>query len=113
MRTVKILGKELNVTFNMAVEIAYEEISGEAFDLKKLYTTRNTVCLYAAAIVANNPDAGVTFDDIIYKMTAAEIASLKDAVVQEMTEWMGIPDVMLSGKDKEDDDNDEESEKKN
>lgn len=89
----------------MAVEIAYEEISGQPFDVNELQKTKNTVLLYLAAIVANNPDCGITFDDIAFKATLPEIAELRAAVVDSMGEWMQIPDVMKEEKkDEEGDD---------
>ena len=94
MKKVSILGKELNIAFNLATQIAYEVISGEPFSLESLKCMRNTVCLYAAAIVANNPGTDISFDDLTYKMTAPETAMLRTAVLETLTEWMHIPEVM-------------------
>lgn len=106
MKKVSILGKELNIAFNLATQIAYEEISGEQFSVKSLNCMRNTVCLYAAAIVANNPGTDISFDDLAYKMTAPETAMLRAAVLETLTEWMHIPDVMVEEDSREESEED-------
>ena len=52
---VKILGEEIAIKFNMAVEIGYEEILGEAFDVSQLDKQKNSLALYMSAILASNP----------------------------------------------------------
>ena len=51
MQKIKLLGKEVNIAFNLATEIAYEQITGEAFGIEKLSFTKNAVALYMAAII--------------------------------------------------------------
>ena len=43
MRKVKVLGHELDIMFNMAVQIGFEEISGKPFDIKTLDTQTATM----------------------------------------------------------------------
>ena len=101
--TITILGEEIKIGFNMAVEIAYEEIAGIAFDLKELNSQKNSMALYMAAIITFNPDTKLTFDDIIMKATAAEISALGKAVVDAMEKWMKVPDVIPEDEHKADD----------
>ena len=100
---ITFLGEEVKIAFNMAVEIAYEEISGQMFDLDSLSKTKNTAILYAAAILANNPQSEVSVDDILFRATLPEIAELRTAVLDCMADWMKIPQVMKEEKKAEED----------
>ena len=100
-KQITLLGNQYKIAFNMATEIAYEEISGQGFDMEALAKTKNTAILYLAAILANNPDSDLTLDDILFRATLPEIAELRTAVLDSMTEWMRIPEVMKDGKAKE------------
>lgn len=108
MQKIKLLGKEVNIAFNLATEIAYEQITKEAFGIEKLNFTKNAVALYMAAIIANNPDMDITTEDIIVKASGAEVKALSDAIYAEMKAWMNIPDVMDEQEEKK-----EEGEEKN
>ena len=108
MQKIKLLGKEVNIAFNLATEIAYEQITGEAFGIEKLSFTKNAVALYMAAIIANNPDIDITTEDIISKASGAEVKALSNAIYAEMKAWMNIPDVMT---EKEEEKKDEDEEK--
>ena len=108
MQKIKLLGKEVNIAFNLATEIAYEQITGEAFAIDKLSFTKNAVALYMAAISANNPDSDITTEDISSKASGAEVKALSDAIYAEMKAWMNIPDVMT---EKEEEKKDEDEEK--
>lgn len=90
---VKILGEEIDITFNMAVEIAYEEITGEPFNIEALSKMKNTVALDMAAIIVANPDTAITIEDIMTKANGKEIGDLNNAVIATMTEWLQIPKV--------------------
>lgn len=104
MQKIKLLGKEVNISFNLATEIAYEQITGEAFGIEKLNFTKNAVALYMAAIIANNPDIDITTEDIISKASGAEVKALSDAIYAEMKAWMNIPDVMDEKEEKKEED---------
>ena len=104
MQKINLLGKEVNITFNLATEIAYEQITKEAFGIEKLSFTKNAVALYMAAIIANNPDIDITTEDLISKASGAEVKALSDAVYAEMKAWMNIPDVMDEKEEKKDED---------
>lgn len=104
MQKINLLGKEVNITFNLATEIAYEQITKEAFGIEKLSFTKNAVALYMAAIIANNPDIDITTEDLISKASGAEVKALSDAIYAEMKAWMNIPDVMDEKEEKKDED---------
>jgi len=99
---VTLFGHEYEVTFNMAVQIEYEELSGKPFDLDTLNTQKATLQLcYASLKVANNK-LPFSFDQLIGKepydldlgLSVGETAELKNAVIDEMYEWFAIPKVM-------------------
>lgn len=104
MQKINLLGKDVNIAFNLATEIAYEQITGEAFGIEKLSFTKNAVALYMAAIIANNPDIDITTEDLISKASGAEVKALSDAIYAEMKAWMNIPDVMDEKEEKKDED---------
>ena len=104
MQKIKLLGKDVNIAFNLATEIAYEQITGEAFGIEKLSFTKNAVALYMAAIIANNPDIDITTEDIISKASGTEVKALSDAIYAEMKAWMDIPDVMVEKVEAKDED---------
>ena len=94
MNKINILGHELNVSFNMAVEIEYEEMSGKPFDLEKMNTQKATMQLcYASLKIANNK-VPFTFEQMIGKLSFNETAELKNKVIEAMNEWLAIPAVM-------------------
>ena len=102
---ITILGETIDIAFNMAVELNYEEISGEAFTIDALAKMKNSIALYMAAILAANPDTTITVDRLLKEAKGPEIAALSTAVITAMTEWMQIPSVIT---DKEQPDTEEE-----
>ena len=93
-KTVTILGHELNISFNMAVEIEYEELSGKPFDLQQMDTQKATMQLCFAVLKVSNDKVPFTFEELNRKATFRETTALKAAVIEAMNEWLGIPAVM-------------------
>ena len=103
MNKITILGHTFEINFNMAVEVEYEELSGQPFDIEKMNTQKATMQLcYAALKVADNK-IPFTFDEFIKKISFRETAELKDAVIQTMNEWLFIPAVMAEGEQQQTD----------
>lgn len=98
MTQINILGEDVKIAFNMAVEIAYEQLTGQVFDLEAISKsmTMGTVKLAFACIIANNPDTTITLDNILYDITPAEMKMLTETYVREMREWLQIPDVVAA-----------------
>lgn len=94
MKKIKILGHELNVTFSMAVEIEYEEMSGKPFDLEQMETQKATMQFCYAALKVSNNNVPFTIDEMNRKATFSETTEIKTAVIKEMNEWLCIPAVM-------------------
>lgn len=93
MAKVKILGEELDIRFCMAVELAYEEISGEAFSLDGLKSARNRMALMMAAVLVSSPGTAITAERLLREATGPETAALQGAVLESMTRWLEIPAV--------------------
>lgn len=85
-RTVTILGEQVKVKFNMAVEVAFEEISGMPFKLKDLDSVKNTLILYTAIIIANNPGSNIDYIRLITEASFSEIKAMRDATIAAMVD---------------------------
>ena len=94
MNKINILGHDLNISFSMAVEIKYEELSGKPFDLQQMDTQKATMQLCYATLKVSNDNVPFTIDEMNRKATFSETTELKAAVIKAMNEWLGIPAVM-------------------
>ena len=103
MQQIKFLGKELNIAFNVAVQIEYENITGEPFNVAKLAYMKNSVALYEAAIKVSNPDAGITSKDIKENASSEDMKVISTAVVDELAAWIKVPDFIKEEPAKESD----------
>lgn len=104
MRKIEILGHKIEIAFNMAVEIAYEEIAERPFnfaDIQKGLKAQMILCY--AAIIANNPSTELSLDELLKKASAAEIKSLTAAVIEEMAIWAHVPAVMQEEQQQQED----------
>lgn len=98
---IKILKEEIDIRFNIAVELAYEEITGEEFNVESLKKMKNTIALGMAAILVANEKTEITIDRLLREATGPEIAALNQAVLDSMTEWLAIPEVIAKEDAKE------------
>ena len=110
-KKVTVLGEELDIRFNMAVEIAYEEIANEPFNVQSLERQKNIVALCMATIIANNPETKITAERFIREVASDEYNTLVSAVIEAMTEWMKIPSVIPQEKPSEEETEAAEKEK--
>lgn len=94
---VKILKENVEVLFDLATEISYEEIAGVPFDVNDLRFYKNLSALCMASIIAHNPKTKITYERLLKEADGQEIAQLGTVVVQEMTKWMKLPEVMVEG----------------
>lgn len=91
---VTILNEEIDIRFCMAVEIAYEEITGEAFSIDALKKMKNALALGMASILTAKPETGITVERLMREATGQDIAELNKAVIESMTEWLTLPKVV-------------------
>lgn len=90
-RKITILGEEITIKFNMAVQLAYEKITKSPFDVQKLNSQESSVALYIACITVCNPDTNITFERLINEASGPEILLLNKTIISAMTEWLDIP----------------------
>lgn len=101
-KTITILGVELTIRFNIAVQIAYERITDKPFTVKELDKVENTTALLYAAIIANNPDVDITFDQLINELSFDESQLLTSAINDAMNDWYHVA-APAQGEKKEED----------
>ena len=106
---IKLFGKDYTIGFNMAVQIRFEELSGKPFDLTTMETQTATMQLCYASLKESNDNLPITFDDMLKRLTMAETADLKNAVIEAMNEWFGIPKVMQEGEQPQEQEDDEKN----
>lgn len=100
-RKVTVLGETIDIRFNMAVEIAYEDIANEPFNVQSLERQKNIVALCMAVIIVNNPDTKITTEQFIREVPSDEYNAIVSTVIEAMTEWMKIPFVIPQDKPSE------------
>jgi hypothetical protein len=101
-KKITILGNEVVIAFNMATEIAYEDIAGKAFEFDEMQkSVKSRLILCYACIIANNEETSITLDSLLKDATAADIKALMEAVMWSMVEWAKIPVVMQQDKEEE------------
>lgn len=86
-KTINILGQDVKISFNMATQLCFEEITGQSFSTAALDKTSNTLALYYACILANNEGIEITFDDLLDKASALDIKILREAVLESFSSW--------------------------
>ena len=107
-KKITLMGEEVTIKFNLAVEIAYEDVVGRPFNPADLKDKKLLPALFFAAVIANNHDTKVTIDYILSDATVDEIHALDVAVSETMSDWLHIPDII-----KEDQPTKEEEQPKN
>lgn len=100
-KKIKLLGEEITIRFNMAVEIAYEEITDAPFSANSLTRQKECLALGMAAIVTNKPDTKITLDKLLHEASGKEIAELNSALAETMSAWFEIPKVLEKEFDKD------------
>lgn len=94
MKTITILGRQVNIAYNIAVQILFEDIVGKSLSEADLTLTRNSLALYYACISVNNKNTDITIDDLMYNISGDEMATLRVAVTESISEWSHIPSII-------------------
>lgn len=90
-KRIKILGEDVVLRFNMAVQLSYEEITGVPFSLNDMVMKRSQIALYMAAIIVNNPDTLITADRLMTEARVDDINALDSAMGELMSDWYNLP----------------------
>lgn len=72
-KILTILGQEVTIMFNMAVQISFEEITGKPFSEIDTNVSKDSLALAYSAIIANNPDCNITVDNLMHDASGAEL----------------------------------------
>ena len=89
-RKIHFLGEDLKIAFNLAVMVAFEQISEQPFDNAILSTTKGQLILYTAVIIANNPDTKITMERLMTEPNALDIQRLDKEVAGAMKDYYVI-----------------------
>ena len=112
-KTITILGHEVVILFNMAVEISFEEIAGKPFGEFDLKASKDVLALAYAGIIANNPDVEITANDLMYKASGAELAAVINTITESFIEWNNIPKTLNDEEDENKKNEENQTETKN
>lgn len=91
-KNIEILGEQIILRFNMAVQLAYEEITGRPFTVQEMTMKKAQMALFIAAIITNNPETGITMDRLLTEATGDDITKLDTAMGEIISEWYHLPD---------------------
>ena len=112
-KTLTILGHEVVISFNMAVEISCEEIAGKPFSEFDLKSSKDVLALAYAGIIANNPDVEITANDLMYKASGTELAAVINTITESFMEWNNIPKTLNDEEDENKKNEENQTESKN
>jgi len=96
--TIKLLGEDVVVAFNLAVQIAYEDITEKPFVLTEINGRKQQAALYMAVIIANNPETKITMDSLLSEASFEDLQLLDVTIGAMIREWYNIPN--LDGNEK-------------
>lgn len=88
-----ILGKQVELSYNLATQIAYEQLTDKPFDPDDFRSTKSIVLLIMACIIANNKDVEISLDELTRELSSEEFIDLAKAVFELYAEWNHIPSV--------------------
>ena len=98
-KKITILGCEVIIVFNMAVQITFEEISGKPFAEIDNNSSKDDLALAYSAILANNPDTSITIDKLMHEASGKDMAELLNAVTESFIQWNKMPSTLADEDD--------------
>lgn len=101
-KKITLLGEEIDVRFNMAVMLAYEEIMGEPFLGSAFDSQKSRYALLYAVIISSKPETKITADALLKEAEWTEIQTALETVTALMAEWFDIPAVVKGEADASD-----------
>ena len=99
-KILTILGQEVTIMFNMAVQISFEEITGKSFREIDTNVSKDNLALAYSAIIANNPDCNITVDNLMHDASGAELNGVIKAISDSFVEWNKVPETLADEEDK-------------
>ena len=102
-KILTILGQEVTIMFNMAVQISFEEITGKPFSEIDTNVSKDSLALAYSAIIANNPNCNITVDNLMHDASGAELKEVIKAISYSFVEWNKVPETLADEEDKKED----------
>ena len=102
-KILTILGQEVTIMFNMAVQISFEEITGKPFSEIDTNVSKDSLALAYSAIIANNPDCNITVDNLMHDASGAELKEVIKAISDSFVDWNKVPETLADEEDKKED----------
>ena len=99
-KILTILGQEVIIMFNMAVQISFEEITGKPFSEIDTNVSKDSLALAYSAIIANNPDCNITVDNLMHDASGAELNAVIKAISDSFVDWNKVPETLADEEDK-------------
>ena len=96
---ITLLGETLTIVFNMACQIAFEEITGKPFSDFDSNKSKDILALDYAVISVNNPDTNITADRLMREANAQDMKRLTDAITAALLEWNDMPATFADDED--------------
>ena len=109
-KILTILGQEVTIMFNMAVQISFEEITGKPFSEIDTNVSKDSLALAYSAIIANNPDCNITVDNLMHDASGAELNGVIKAISESFVDWNKVPETLADEEDKKEEEKKKEEE---
>lgn len=90
-REITLFGQPTTLAFNLGAQIAYEDITGQPFDLAQITSVKARTALYMACILAGDEHTTITMDKLLTAEPDA-IEVLDEEVAEMIKQWYHIPD---------------------
>ena len=94
-----LLGETLTIVFNMACQIAFEEITGKPFNDFDSQKSKDILALDYAVISVNNPDTNITADRLMREANAKDMKTLNNAITAALMDWNDMPATFADDED--------------
>lgn len=88
---ITLLGETLTIVFNMACQIAFEEITGKPFNDFDSNKSKDILALDYAVISVNNPETNITADRLMREANAQDMKILNNAITAALMDWNDMP----------------------
>lgn len=96
---ITLLGESLTIVFNMACQIAFEEITGKPFNDFDSNKSKDILALDYAVISVNNPDTNITADRLMREANAQDMKVLNNAITSALMDWNDMPATFADDED--------------
>lgn len=90
-KEITLFGQPTPLAFNLGAQIAYEDITGQAFELTQITTVKARTALYMACIIAADENTPITMDQLLAAENPEDIQTIDEAVAEMIRAWFHLP----------------------